>query len=680
MSLNWGILATGTIARTLATAVGKTPGNTLRAVASRTQAAADRFAADFGGIRAHGSYEALLADKDVDVIYVATPHTDHATWAIRALEAGKHVLCEKPAGLNHAEVMAMVHAARRSGRFFMEAFMYRCHPQTRMVKHLIDSGAIGEVRHIAANFGYRTPFVESSRLFSNALAGGSILDVGCYPVSLARLVTGTEPISVYGSGHLSSTGVDESASALLGFSGGVSAQVATATRVNLDNSARISGSAGFIHLPNPWLPVDKDGNWSFSLTTQSGTDVIRGGNKPLYTFEVEAVARSIASGACECADMSWQDSLGNARVLDSWRATIGLEYTAEKAATHRGPLLALRKTPLRSSPARTSAATESIRRASVPGLAKSVSSLVMGCDNQPNASHAAVMWDHFFEQGGNTFDTGFIYGNGLMEQFLGHWHRQRGVREQMVIIGKGAHTPHCYPEYVAQQLDISLDRMQTDHVDIYFLHRDNTDIPVGEFIDALNTEVARGRIRVFGGSNWTLDRTQGANAWAASRGKQGFSAISNNFSLARMVNRIWPGTEASSTAEWREYLAGSQLALMPWSSQARGFFTQWVDAVLAEQGKRGAGLTRVEPTVDELRHTWFADDNFERRRRAFTLAKERGESAINIALAWVLRQPFPVFPLVGPRNLDELDSCINALQLGLSEDEHRWLDLQADKR
>jgi len=675
MSLNWGILATGTIARTLATAIGKTPGNTLQAVASRSQSTADRFAADFGNVRAHGSYEALLADKDVDVIYVATPHTDHATWTIRALEAGKHVLCEKPAGLNHAEVMAMVHAARRSGRFFMEAFMYRCHPQTRMVKRLIDSGAIGEVQHIAANFGYRTAFVESSRLFSNALAGGGILDVGCYPVSLARMVTGAEPVSIHGAGHLGSTGVDEWASALLGFSGGVSAQIATGTRLNLDNSARISGTAGFIHLPNPWLPVDNEGNWSFSLTTSSGTDVIRGGNKPLYTYEVEAVARAIARGASECADMSWQDSLSNARVLDSWRASIGLEYIAEKAPTHRGPLL-----PLRRGPEKTPSATGTIRQAKVPGLAKPVSSLVMGCDNQPNASHAAVMWDHFFEQGGNTFDTGFVYGNGLMEQFLGHWHTQRGVREQMVIIGKGAHTPHCYPEYVAQQLDISLNRMQTDHVDIYFLHRDNTDIPVGEFIDALNAEVARGRIRVFGGSNWTLARTQEANAWAASHGKQGFSAISNNFSLARMVNQIWPGTEASSTSAWREYLAESQLALMPWSSQARGFFTQWVDAVLAEQGKRSAGITRVEPTVDELRHTWFADDNFERRRRAFILAAERGTSAINIALAWVLHQPFPVFPLVGPRSLDELDSCINALQIGLSAEEQRWLDLQADKR
>ena len=325
-------------------------------------------------------------------------------------------------------------------------------------------------------------------------------------------------------------------------------------------------------------------------------------------------------------------------------------------------------------------ADAAIARGNISGLAKSAARLVMGCDNQPNASHAGVMWDHYFERGGNCFDTGFVYGNGLMEQFLGHWHRQRGVRADMVIIGKGAHTPHNYPEYISPQLDITLDRLQTDHVDVYFLHRDNTDVPVGEFIDALGAEVARGRIRVFGGSNWTLERARDANQWAAAHGRQGFSAISNNYSLARMVNQIWPGTEASSDPQWRAWLEDTQLALMPWSSQARGFFTHWVDDVLAEQGGRAAGVTRVEPTVDELKRTWFSEDNFERRRRAFALAKERGTSAINVALAWVLQQAFPVFALVGPRSLGELDSCIEALAMALSPAELRWLNLETQDR
>lgn len=675
MTLNWGILATGRIAHTLATAIRETPGQNLVAVGSRSISAAEVFALQYDGIRAHGSYQSLLADEEVDVVYVATPHQDHATWAIHALRAGKHVLCEKPAGLNHAEVMAMTHAARSAGRFFMEAFMYRCHPQTRMVKALIDAGAIGEVRHIAANFGYHAPFDASSRLFSNKLAGGGILDVGCYPVSLARLLMNAEPESVAATGHLGTTGVDEWASALLGFAGGASAQVATGTQVNLDNSARISGSRGFIHLPDPWLPADSSGQWRFTLHRRGETETIRGGNKPLYVLEVEAVARAIRRGALEAPEMSWQDSLGNARTLDAWRAAIGLEYEAEKAASHRGPITPLRIPEARSTAAQSPVGAAAISRAPIRGLAREVSRLVMGCDNQPNPGHAGVMWDHFFEQGGNAFDTAFVYGNGLMETFLGHWHRQRGVRSDMVIIGKGAHTPHCYPEYIGQQLDISLDRLQTDHVDIYFMHRDNTDIPVGEFIDALNAEVARGRIRVFGGSNWSLERARAANEWAAGQGKQGFSAVSNNYSLARMVSPIWPGTESSSTPAWRHWLTASQLALMPWSSQARGFFTHWVDAVLADQGNRTA-LTRAEPTVDELRRTWFADDNFERRRRAFELARERGTTAINVALAWVLQQDFPVFALVGPRSLEELNSCIQAQNLVLTAEELRWLDLQ----
>ena len=138
----------------------------------------------------------------------------------------------------------------------------------------------------------------------------------------------------------------------------------------------------------------------------------------------------------------------------------------------------------------------------------------MGCDNQPNMSHASVMWDDFFEAGGNCFDTAHIYGGGTMETYLGHWHHQRALREEIVIIGKGAHTPHNAPEFIAPQLDISLERLQTDYVDIYFLHRDNPDIPVDEFASALNDEVQRGRIRAFGGSNWSLPRVQALNTFA----------------------------------------------------------------------------------------------------------------------------------------------------------------------
>ena len=417
------------------------------------------------------------------------------------------------------------------------------------------------------------------------------------------------------------------------------------------------------------MPADAQGLWRFELTSAGRTEQIIGTSKPLYVLEVEAVAVAITQGKLESAAMSWQDSLGNARVLDAWRAEIGLEYQQERPATHRGPLVALRKPIVPGAP---------VTRGAVKGLAQNMAHLVMGCDNQPNASHAGVMWDHYFDRGGNAFDTAFVYGNGSMETLLGHWHQQRNIRSDMVIIGKGAHTPHCFPDQIGPQLDVSLERLQTDTVDVYFLHRDNTDIPVGEFVDALNAEVARGRIRVFGGSNWTLPRVQAVNAYARENGKQGFAAVSNNLSLARMVTPIWPGVESSWDPAFRSYLKDSGTALMPWSSQARGFFTPWVDAVLAEQGQRAGAGTRVEPTIDELQRTWFAEDNFERRRRAFSLANSLGTSAINIALAYVLRQAFPVFALIGPRTLAELDSCINALALKLTAAQIAWLNLESN--
>jgi aryl-alcohol dehydrogenase-like predicted oxidoreductase len=285
------------------------------------------------------------------------------------------------------------------------------------------------------------------------------------------------------------------------------------------------------------------------------------------------------------------------------------------------------------------------------------------------------MWDHYFESGGNAFDTAYIYGGGSMEKLLGRWHTSRGIRDDIVIIGKGAHTPDNHPEAVSRQLDRSLDRLETDQVDVYFLHRDNVDIPVGEFVSVLNEEAARGRIKAFGGSNWTLERVKAANAYAAENGLQPFTVLSNHFSLARMVEPIWPGVEAASGSRFREFLAASQIALFPWSSQARGFFTPWADPIIADRGAENRAVTTMQPTVAELKRTWFAPDNFERRARAGAVAKRLDVEMINIALAYVLNQPFPCFPLIGPRLLWETRSCLAALELALSAEEMAWLDL-----
>ena len=673
MTTRWGILATGRIARKLADAVVASDTSELVAVGSRTQQSADAFALDYGlaGEAAHGSYDALLADGNVDVVYVSTPHPQHAQWTIQALEAGKAVLCEKPMGVNHPEVMAMVETAAFHGRFLMEAFMYRMHPQTGKIVELIRDGAIGEVRQMNMSFGFASPFNPESRLHSNELAGGGIMDVGCYPVSMARLLAGEEPDAVAGFAQLGETGVDRWASGLLRFPGGTIARVSTAVSLGLDNRVQVFGSRGSIHVDLPWFGSHDDGSWSFDLLRGGKRELVSGRSMPSYVLEVDAVAGALDAGSLECPHMTWEDSLGNARVLDRWRREAGVQFDFEKpercmTPVHGRPLAIRRRT---------------ILRGGVAGLDKPVSRLVMGCDNQPDILHASVMFDNYFEYGGNTFDTAYHYGSGRMEQLLGTWMANRGVRDDVVVIGKGAHTPANFPDRVGPQLDESLERLGTDHVDLYFLHRDNPEVPVGEWIDVLNAEREAGRVQAFGASNWSLARVQEANTYAAARGVAPFAAVSNNFSLARMVDPVWGGCVSASDADWRAWLEAEQLALFPWSSQARGFFTPRFDAVRGggADGAVGSPLGN-QPSDAELQRCWFAEDNFGRRVRAVELAKERGVEPINIALAYVLNQPFPCFALIGPRLLAETRSSLTALGVELSEAERRWLNLETDSR
>ena len=672
MSTRWGILATGNIARKLADAVVASETSELTAVGSRTQAAADAFAKEYGLSPAgsHGSYDALLEDDNVDAIYVSTPHPMHAEWTIKALEAGKAVLCEKPMGVNYPEVMAMVETAAFHKRFLMEAFMYRTHPQTAKAVELIRDGAIGEVRQMNMSFGFDSPFRPQGRLHANELAGGGIMDVGCYPVSMARLVAGEEPDAVVGFGRLSPTGVDAWASALLRFPSGAIARVSTAVLLRLDNAVEVFGSAGSIRIAMPWMGSRPDGSWSFELDRGGKRETIAGQAKPLYVHEVDAVAEALDDGALESPHMNWEDSLGNARILDLWRREAGVRFDLEKperctVPVHGRPLAVRRK---------------AIPKGEVAGVGKPVSRLVMGCDNQPDILHASVMWDNYFEYGGNTFDTAHIYGGGRMEQLLGTWMRNRGVRDEVVVIGKGAHTPANFPDRVGPQLDLTLERLGTDHVDLYFLHRDNPDVPVGEWIDVLNAERSAGRIRAFGGSNWSLGRVQEANAYALAEGLTPFAAVSNNFSLARMADPVWAGCIAASDAEWRTWLEAEQMALFPWSSQARGFFTDRFDAIRAASESDVEARFGNQPSDAELVRCWFADDNFQRRARAVELAEERGVEPINVALAYVLSQPFPCFALIGPRVLAETRSSLVALDIALDENERRWLNLEADSR
>jgi len=206
--------------------------------------------------------------------------------------------------------------------------------------------------------------------------------------------------------------------------------------------------------------------------------------------------------------------------------------------------------------------------------------------------------------------------------------------------------------------------MQTDHADLYFLHRDNPEIPAGEFVDALNGLVAKGKIDAFGRSNWRPERIDEANAYARATLRTPFQAVSNNLSLARMVTPVWPGCVASSEPDVYAWHERTRMPLFAWSSQAPGFFTHRSDP------------DRLEDRA--LAENWYSDDNFERKSRATRLAAAKGMEPIQVALAYVLHQPFPTVALCGPKNIVELESSFRALEISLTAAERAWLNLERD--
>ncbi len=660
--IRWGIIGPGTIARTFADGIAHSRTGRLEAIATRNP---DKpgLAEAFAGARIVKGYDALLADPDIDAVYIATPHTGHAEWAIKAIRAGKTVLVEKPIAISAYDADAIFHEAKKVGVFAGEAYMYRLHPQTAKLLELVKARAVGDIRIIRSSFGFNMgSFRADHRLFANETAGGGILDVGGYPVSMVRMIAGAvdgkpfaEPEKVAGAAHLGQSGVDEWASAVLKFPNGIVAEVSCSIMAAQDNVLRIIGSEGRIEVRDFWFAAGHKGG-------TGRIDIIRGDkvetielpeDRWLYSFEVDAAGEAIRQGKKEfdAPGMAWADSLGNLRVMDQWRASVGLEYSVEKA-TSRTANIAGGKV----------VSGNTVPKRQIPGLAKPASVVALGFEFFPNFASASLTLDAFYEAGGNLFDTAYVYGGGKTEAIFGDWHTSRNVpREEIVLIGKGAHSPLCYPDMIAKQLDQSLERLKTDYVDVYFMHRDNLDVPVGEFVDAMDAEVRRGRIRgIFGGSNWTRERMDEAAAYAQKNGKQAPGALSNNFSLAEMLDPIWAGCVAASDDEWKEWLKSRQIPNFAWSSQGRGFFTE------------RAGRDKHDD--EEIVRVWYSDRNFVRRDRAIELAQKLGRHPIHIALAYVIAQPFPVIPLIGPRTIAELEDSLSALDIALTDEQVKWLE------
>lgn len=311
-TLNWGLLSTARINRALIPPLQASKRNHLLAVASRSQATANAYAKEKKIPRAHGSYEALLADPEIDVIYNPLPNHLHAEWTIKAVEAGKHVLCEKPLALSVAEVDAIQAAAQKHGRIVAEAFMYRHHAQTLKVQELVQNGSIGTLKLIRGSFSFILSREEDIRLLDPAMGGGSIWDVGCYPISYTRTVLGENPLEVFGSQVTGKTGIDETFVGQMRFGGDVHAQFDSSFVIPFHSFMEIVGSAGTLSIPKPFKP---DANARIFLTRDDKIETIKIKGQELYLGEVEDMADAILLG--KESRVSLNDSRANVAVINA---------------------------------------------------------------------------------------------------------------------------------------------------------------------------------------------------------------------------------------------------------------------------------------------------------------------------------------------------------------------------
>ncbi len=322
-TIGWGILGPGGIAKSFAADLAKAPDAALVAVGSRSRRRAEAFAEQFGVQRVYDEYDVLMADPDVDVIYIATPHPFHHAQTIACLERGKAVLCEKPLAVNARQVQEMIDCAAANGRFLMEAMWTRFLPVIETVRTWLAAGRIGEVRMMAADFGFAAPWEPAHRLFAPELAGGALLDVGVYAVALAAMVFGGPPRHIQAAASLGESGVDEQTAMLFAYEGGALAQLSCAIRTETPNVAWIAGAKGVIRIPMFWHPTE-------ATLTVTGEPPVQATGEEGYHFQAIAVMDALRAGSLACDQMPWAESLHIAQTMDAVREHIGVKYPMEK--------------------------------------------------------------------------------------------------------------------------------------------------------------------------------------------------------------------------------------------------------------------------------------------------------------------------------------------------------------
>lgn len=325
-TIRWGILGTGAIAHKFVEALGVVPDAEAVAVGSRAQHTADAFGDEFAVPRRHASYQALVEDPEVDAIYVSSPHPMHHDNTLLCLNADKAVLCEKPFALNAREAESMVQCARDRGLFLMEAMWTRYLPAIAQVRQWLAEDAIGEVRMMTADFGFRANFNPEGRLFNPELGGGALLDIGVYIISLASMVYGEQPARIAALADIGATGVDEQTTMAFRYGSGAIASLACAVRTDTPRDVRIQGTRGSIHIPAPFYDAQTATlNAGGEAPVTVRPDRVENG----FKYEIEEVGRCLREGLLESPALPLDETLAIIRTLDAVRAEIGLKYPME---------------------------------------------------------------------------------------------------------------------------------------------------------------------------------------------------------------------------------------------------------------------------------------------------------------------------------------------------------------
>ncbi|MEM6379973.1 MAG: Gfo/Idh/MocA family oxidoreductase [Bacteroidota bacterium] len=325
-TINWGIIGLGNIAHQFVKDLSLVTSAKLMAVASRTASKAQAFADQYGAVKAYGSYQDLIEDRDIDIIYIATPHDSHLQWCIEGMSKGKHVLCEKPLAVNAMQVEAIIAAAKGVSTFIMEAFWTRFNPSIVETLKRIKRGDLGEVNYINADFTFYRDDPLDSRMLNANLAGGSLLDMGVYPVFLAYLILG-KPQEILALGHQHQTGADLQTAAILKYPNGV-ANLMSGFRSQSDMRAKICGTKGSIILEPIWHETqglqflnNRTQNWESVLLPTSGKG---------FVHEIEECHQCIQGGKNQSDLWRLSDSLEILRITDEIRRQIGVRYPFER--------------------------------------------------------------------------------------------------------------------------------------------------------------------------------------------------------------------------------------------------------------------------------------------------------------------------------------------------------------